>query len=70
MGYLEVIPSQTRALEYLGRMTRQYPDAKLRIGGHSKGGNLAAWAGLHLPHKNYGRLLAVYNNDGPASTAA
>ena len=24
MGYLEVIPSQTRALEYLGRMTRQY----------------------------------------------
>lgn len=65
MGYLEVIPSQTRALEYLGRMTRQYPDAKLRIGGHSKGGNLAAWAGLHLPHKDYGRLLAVYNNDGP-----
>lgn len=37
MGYLEVIPSQTRALEYLGRMTRQYPDARLRIGGHSKG---------------------------------
>ena len=33
MGYLEVIPSQTRALEYLGRMTRQYPDARLRIGG-------------------------------------
>lgn len=65
MGYLEVIPSQTRALEYLGRMTRQYPDARLRIGGHSKGGNLAAWAGLHLPHKDYGRLLAVYNNDGP-----
>lgn len=65
MGYLEVIPSQTRALEYLGRMTRQYPDAKLRIGGHSKGGNLAAWAGLHLPKRYYGRLLAVYNNDGP-----
>lgn len=65
MGYLEVIPSQTRALEYLGRMTRQYPDARLRIGGHSKGGNLAAWAGLHLPHKDCGRLLAVYNNDGP-----
>ena len=41
MGYLEVIPSQTRALEYLGRMTRQYPDARLRIGGHSKGGNLS-----------------------------
>lgn len=65
MGYLEVIPSQTRALEYLGRMTRQYPDARLRIGGHSKGGNLAAWAGLHLPRKVYDRLMDVYNNDGP-----
>ena len=38
---------------------------KLRIGGHSKGGNLAAWAGLHLPHKVYDRLMDVYNNDGP-----
>ena len=66
MGYLEVIPSQTRALEYLGRMTRQYPDAKLRIGGHSKGGNLAAWAAVHLDEKlQRKRLIAAYNNDGP-----
>lgn len=66
MGYLEVIPSQTRALEYLGRMTRQYPDAKLRIGGHSKGGNLAAWAAVHLDEKlQRQRLIAAYNNDGP-----
>ena len=66
MGYLEVIPSQTRALEYLGRMTRQYPDTKLRIGGHSKGGNLAAWAAVHLDEKlQRKRLIAAYNNDGP-----
>lgn len=66
MGYLEVIPSQTRALEYLGRMTRQYPDAKLRIGGHSKGGNLAAWAAVHLDETlQRQRLIAAYNNDGP-----
>ena len=66
MGYLEVIPSQTRALEYLGRMTRQYPDARLRIGGHSKGGNLAAWAAVHLDEKlQRKRLIAAYNNDGP-----
>lgn len=66
MGYLEVIPSQTRALEYLGRMTRQYPDARLRIGGHSKGGNLAAWAAVHLDETlQRQRLIAAYNNDGP-----
>ena len=65
MGYLEVIPSQTRALEYLGRMTRQYPDARLRIGGHSKGGNLSVYAAVKAPAALQDRILQVYNNDGP-----
>ena len=65
MGYLEVIPSQTRALEYLGRMTRQYPDAKLRIGGHSKGGNLSVYAAVKAPEAVQNQLMQVYNNDGP-----
>ena len=65
MGYLEVIPSQTRALEYLGRMTRQYPDAKLRIGGHSKGGNLSVYAAVKAPAAVQDRIVQVYNNDGP-----
>ncbi len=65
MGYLEVIPSQTRALEYLGRMTQQYPDAKLRIGGHSKGGNLSVYAAVKAPAAVQERIVQVYNNDGP-----
>lgn len=65
MGYLEVIPSQTRALEYLGRMTRQYPDAKLRIGGHSKGGNLAVYSAAKSSGEIQERIVAVHNNDGP-----
>ena len=65
LGYLEVIPSQTRALEYLGRMARQYPDARLRIGGHSKGGNLAVYAAVHTPAAMQDRILMVYNDDGP-----
>ena len=65
MGYLEVIPSQTRALEYLGRMTRQYPDARLRIGGHSKGGNLSVYAAVKAPAAVQDRIVQVYNNDGP-----
>ena len=65
MGYLEVIPSQTRALEYLGRMTRQYPDARLRIGGHSKGGNLSVYAAVKAPAAVQDRIVRVYNNDGP-----
>ena len=65
MSYLESVPAQVRAAEYAAEIMRLCRFHKVRIGGHSKGGNLAAWAGLHLPHKNYGRLLAVYNNDGP-----
>ena len=65
MGYLEVIPSQTRALEYLGRMTRQYPDAKLRIGGHSKGGNLAVYSGMKCAPFVQKRIQKIYSLDGP-----
>ena len=65
MSYLEAVPAQVRAAEYTAEVMRLCRLHKVRIGGHSKGGNLAAWAGLHLPKRDYGRLLAVYNNDGP-----
>ena len=39
---------------------------KFRLGGHSKGGNLAVWAAMHLPEKlQRRRLIEIYNNDGP-----
>lgn len=65
MSYLEAVPAQVRAAEYTAEIMKLCRFHKVRIGGHSKGGNLAAWAGLHLPDKDYSRLLAVYNNDGP-----
>ena len=65
MSYLEAVPAQVRAAEYTAEIARICRWHKLRIGGHSKGGNLAAWAGLHLPRKVYDRLMDVYNNDGP-----
>lgn len=66
MGFLEEIPSQKQAVEYVARVARQYGDKTIRIGGHSKGGNLAVWAAMHLPERIQSRrLLAAYNNDGP-----
>ena len=38
MGFLEEIPSQKQAVEYVARVARQYSDRTIRIGGHSKGG--------------------------------
>ena len=66
MSYLETVPAQVRATEYAQEVIRACKHRPYRIGGHSKGGNLAAWAAVHLPEKLQGkRLLAAYNNDGP-----
>ncbi|MFR7652341.1 MAG: Mbeg1-like protein [Oscillospiraceae bacterium] len=65
MSYLETVPAQARA-QYAQEVIRACKHRPYRIGGHSKGGNLAAWAAVHLPEKLQGkRLLAAYNNDGP-----
>ncbi len=66
MSFLSAVPAQLRATEYAQEVLRHCPWRKLRLGGHSKGGNLAAWAAIHLPEKvQRKRLLAAYNNDGP-----
>lgn len=66
MSFMSAVPAQLRAAEYAAEVTDRVPRRALRIGGHSKGGNLAAWAAIHLPEKlQKKRLLAAYNNDGP-----
>lgn len=42
---------------------------KLYVGGHSKGGVLAAYAALVLPEKYRGLVEHVWSNDGPGMTA-
>ena len=66
MSFLSAVPAQERAAAYTVEMAALCPDMPLRIGGHSKGGNLAAWAAIHIPENlQKRRLLAAYNNDGP-----
>lgn len=43
------VPAQKKAVAYLTEVARQYPRQKLRLGGHSKGGNLAVYAGVFWP---------------------
>lgn len=38
---------------------------KCRVGGHSKGGNLAVYAASMCSDKNKEKILPIYNNDGP-----
>ena len=64
MSFLPEIPSQKAAVEYALEMMKRYR-GKFYIGGHSKGGNLAVYAGAMLPVKLQQRLIRVYNFDGP-----
>ena len=65
MGFLEEIPSQKQAVEYVARVARQYGDKTIRIGGHSKGGNLAVYSAAKSSGEIQERIVAVHNNDGP-----
>jgi hypothetical protein len=59
---LENIPSQLDALDYLNRMNLKYKNYKFRLGGHSKGGNIAIYAGLMYENKN---IISLDCYDGP-----
>jgi hypothetical protein len=69
MTFLPVIPSQSIASRYLSELASVYP-LRLRIGGHSKGGNLAIYAAATLPTAMQRRVVQVYNNDGPGFSEA
>ena len=59
------IPSQKRAVEYVNTAAKQFPLKRLRIGGHSKGGNLAAYSAIYCNTFTKKKILQVWSNDGP-----
>ena len=65
MSYSEIIPAQTDAVDYLERVASKYRKMKIRLGGHSKGGNLAVYAAAFCKREIQDRIINVYNNDGP-----
>ena len=64
MAYMKSIPSQRRALAYLKGVAR-YTQGRLILGGHSKGGNLAIYAGTNGPKEIQKRIRRIYSFDGP-----
>lgn len=64
MAYQMPVPSQEEAVEYLEK-TVPHDGRLIRIGGHSKGGNLAIYAAAMCYDRLKRRIIAIYNNDGP-----
>lgn len=67
MTFQQTIPSQRLAQQYV-REAAQALDAPIRLVGHSKGGNLAVFAGAKVEPAIQQRILEVYNQDGPGFT--
>lgn len=65
MSYLSAIPAQQRAEAYAEVMAATARRRKIRLGGHSKGGNLAVYSAAKSSGEIQERIVAVHNNDGP-----
>ena len=64
MSFSAAVPAQRQSETYLADLAAGQ-SGKLRLGGHSKGGNLAIWAAVHADPLVRDRILRVYNHDGP-----
>lgn len=59
-----IVPSHRKALEYL-EFNGTYMQSMIRLGGHSKGGNLAMYTAMQCDDALQEKILSVYDNDGP-----
>lgn len=69
MSFSTEVPAQGAALDYVMRASAALPGPAI-LCGHSKGGNLAAYAGVFAPENVQERIRCVYNFDGPGFNEA
>lgn len=65
LSYLDVIPAQGLAVEYLSSVAEKYPSKRFFAVGHSKGGNLALYASVNCRERESRRIVRTYCYDGP-----
>ena len=65
MGFKSHVGAQIDSVKYLEEIADKYPKNNIRIGGHSKGGNLAVYSAVFATEKTKNRIIKIYNNDGP-----
>lgn len=65
MAFMDNVPCQIVGLKYLEQEALKYSNKKIRIGGHSKGGNVAIYAAIAAKKSVQDRLIKVDNYDGP-----
>lgn len=70
LAFLEEIPAQKEALEYLRNRAKHFFWKRIYLGGHSKGGNIATYAAIKSSDVIQKRISGVYNYDGPGLSSS
>ena len=65
LSYVDEVPAQRLAREYLDAIAKKYPDERIYVVGHSKGGNLSLYAATKASPDVKERIVRVYCHDGP-----
>ena len=65
ISFMDETETQKTGQAYTKKVMTKYPDKKVHIGGHSKGGNTAVYSAVKLPPEMKERVLDVRNYDGP-----
>ena len=65
MSFMDYVPCQIDGKNYFKNIAQKYPNKKIRVGGHSKGGNVAIYSAIMSPKDIQDRIIKVYNYDGP-----
>ncbi len=65
MSVMSPIPAQEEAVLYVESIAAAFPERRIYLGGHSKGGNLAVWSAVKCSPDTNARIETVYSNDGP-----
>lgn len=64
LSFTQHVPSQLEGVEYLKRIAGKYEE-KIHIGGHSKGGNVAAYSAIFAGEKVQEKIIDITSHDGP-----
>ncbi len=65
MAFMDNVPCQIAGKEYAEKIMKKYANKNVRIGGHSKGGNVAIYSAITISQEMQKRIIKVYNYDGP-----
>lgn len=67
MSFMDFVPSQLEGINFLKESLAEF-DGAFKVGGHSKGGNLAVYSCASISDKEYLRISNIYNHEGPGFT--